>query len=234
MEKHAGKKQERVIADCGFQDAAPRIATVQRDVNLFVNRKRLLFWVLGGIIAVVLIALAFHFDELVHNYIATHPNQALRSFMQKVSRFGDWPEHVALGLILAGAAWLRGNKKWTRIFLAMLIACALAGAAARVTKIAVGRARPSVQTETAWNGPSLSSKFNAFPSGHTAASTAFFAVLLFVYWRIGLACLPIPILIGFSRMYVAAHYLSDVLSAAILGVICAFLVARLLRSQIEI
>lgn len=201
-------------------------------MNLFVNRKQLLFWALGGIIAVALIVLAFHFDELAHNYIATHPNEALRSFMQKVSRFGDWPEHVVLGLILAGVAWLRGNKKWTRIFLAMLIACALAGAVARVTKIAAGRARPSVQTEAIWNGPSLSSKFNGFPSGHTAASTAFFAILLFARWRIGLACLPIPILIGFSRMYVAAHYLSDVLCAAILGTICAFLVARLLLGQI--
>jgi len=201
-------------------------------VNLFVNRKRLLFWVLGGIIAIVLVALAFHFDELVRNYLGSHPNPVLRSFMQKVSRFGDWPEHVALGLVLAGIAWLRGNKNWTRIFLSMLIACALAGAAARVTKIAAGRARPSVQTEATWNGPSLSSKFNAFPSGHTAASTAFFAVLFFARWRISLACLPIPILIGFSRMYVAAHYLSDVLCAAILGTICAFLIARLLLGQI--
>jgi undecaprenyl-diphosphatase len=202
-------------------------------VNLFVNRKRLLFWVLGGIIAIGLVALAFHFDELVRNYLASHPNPALRSFMQKVSRFGDWPEHLALGLILASVARLRGSKKWMRIFLSMLIACALAGVSARAIKIAVGRARPSVQTEAAWNGPSLSSKFNGFPSGHTAASTAFFAVLLFARWRIGLACLSIPMLIGFSRMYVAAHYLSDVLCAAILGVICAFLIARLLPSQIE-
>ena len=93
-------------------------------------------------------------------------------------------------------------------------------------KIGVGRARPSVEVETVWNGPSLSSKYHAFPSGHTAASTAFFAVLLFVSWRIGLACLPIPLLIGFSRMYVAAHYLSDVLCAAILGLVCALLVAH--------
>lgn len=196
-----------------------------------MNRKRLLFWVLGGVIAAALVALAFHLDEAVHNYIATHPNEALRSFMQKVSRFGDWPEHVVLGLILAGAAWLRGNKKWTRIFLAMLIACALAGAAARVTKIAVGRARPSAQTEAAWNGPSLSSKFNGFPSGHTAASTAFFAVLLFAQWRLALVCLPIPVLIGFSRMYVAAHYLSDVVCAALLGLICAFIVAAFMLKR---
>jgi membrane-associated phospholipid phosphatase len=97
-----------------------------------------------------------------------------------------------------------------------------------------GRARPSVKTEgqhlasqgAGWNGPRLSSKYHAFPSGHTAASTAFFAVLLFANWRIGLACLPIPILIGFSRMYLGAHYLSDVVCAAVLGALCAFAVTR--------
>jgi membrane-associated phospholipid phosphatase len=78
-----------------------------------------------------------------------------------------------------------------------------------------------------WNGPRLSERFHAFPSGHTAASTAFFAVLLFVNWRIGLACLPIPLLLGFSRMYVAAHYLSDVVCAAVIGALCAVFVARI-------
>ncbi|MEY2531373.1 MAG: hypothetical protein QOI96_1458 [Verrucomicrobiota bacterium] len=146
--------------------------------------------------------------------------------MRIVSRFGDWWSHAALGILLLGTAWWQGNKKWTRIFLSMLIALALAGAVARVIKIGVGRARPAVQSEAAWNGPSLSSRFHAFPSGHTAASTAFFAILFFASWRIGLACLPIPILIGFSRMYVAAHYLSDVVCAAILGALCAFATAH--------
>ncbi len=152
--------------------------------------------------------------------------------MERVSRYGDWPTHVVLGLLLLSLAWLRGNKNWARIFLAMLIACALAGVAARVIKIGVGRARPAVQTEAVWNGPSLSSKYHAFPSGHTAASTAFFFVLFFTNWRIGLACLPIPILIGFSRMYVGAHYLSDVVFAAILGLLCSLLVARALLRPI--
>ncbi len=110
----------------------------------------------------------------------------------------------------------------------MLIALALAGAAGHVIKLTTGRARPSVKSEEVWNGPRLSSKFHAFPSGHVAASTAFFAVLFFANWRIGLAGLPIPLLIGFSRMYVAAHYLSDVVFAAVLGILCAILVARLL------
>ncbi|MEY2556681.1 MAG: hypothetical protein QOE34_106 [Verrucomicrobiota bacterium] len=113
----------------------------------------------------------------------------------------------------------------------MILACALAGAVARVIKISTGRARPSVQTEAEWNGPRLSPRYNAFPSGHTAASTAFFATLAFASWRIGLGFLVVPLLIAFSRMYVAAHYLSDVICASLIGLLAAYFIARWLRIQ---
>jgi len=197
-----------------------------------VNRRLVFYWVIGIIVTAIVVAVAFHFDDAMQNLIAQHQSRMARDFMRNVSRFGDWPEHFVLGLVLAGIAWWRGSKKWARIFLAMLLACALAGVSARVVKTATGRARPSVKSEEIWNGPRLSSKYHAFPSGHAAASSAFFAVLFFVNWRIGLACLSIPLLIGFSRMYVAAHYLSDVVFAALLGVLCAILVERsLLRSK---
>jgi len=193
-----------------------------------VNSRSVFYWLIGIVIAAIAMVAAFHFDHAMLNFIAQHQDRLANKVMKSVSRFGDWPEHFALGLLLAGIAWWRGSKKWTRIFLAMLIALALAGAAGHVIKLTTGRARPSVKSEEVWNGPRLSSKFHAFPSGHVAASTAFFAVLFFANWRIGLACLPIPLLIGFSRMYVAAHYLSDVVFAAVLGILCAILVARLL------
>lgn len=192
-----------------------------------MNRTRRVWaWLIAAATVVFLIVCALWLDPFVRTWIIEHQNRALRTFMQNVSRFGDWPEHVALGLSLAGIAWWRRNKKWGRIFLAMLVASALAGATARVIKVTTGRARPSVKSEEVWSGPSLTSKYHAFPSGHTAASTAFFAVLFFANRRIGLIFLPIPILIGFSRIYVAAHYLSDVVVAMILGALCAFVVAR--------
>ncbi|PYJ19640.1 MAG: hypothetical protein DME69_00475 [Verrucomicrobia bacterium] len=153
----------------------------------------------------------------------------MRNFMRYVSLFSDWPEHFALGLILAGVAWWCGNKKWTRIFLSMLMALAIAGVIGRGIQIATGRARPSVRTEEVGNR--FSAKYNAFPSGHVAASTAFFGVLVFARRRIGLACLPIPFLIGFSRMYLGAHYLSDVVCAAVLGILCALIVARVMLTE---
>ena len=191
------------------------------------HNRRVWFWVTACLVGILV--LSFWLDPIVHNWLVEHRNRDLRNFMQQVSRIGDWPSHVVLGLLLAATAWWRKSAKWKRIFLAMLIACAVAGAAARIIKVSTGRARPSVKTEEVWTGPRLSSKYHAFPSGHTASSTAFFAVLLFVSWRIGLACLVVPALIAFSRIYVAAHHLSDVVAAAILGVLCAYLVARLMR-----
>jgi membrane-associated phospholipid phosphatase len=193
-----------------------------------VKRSTVFYWLIGIAIAAVIIATAFYLDAAVRDFIASHQDPSVRNFMRNVSRFGDWLEHFALGLVLAGVAWWRGNKKWTRIFLSMLIALSIAGLAARAIKISTGRARPSVKSEEVWNGPRMSSKYHAFPSGHVVASTAFFAVLAFANWRIGLPCLAIPILIGISRMYVAAHYLSDVVCAALLGILTAYFTWRIL------
>jgi len=196
-----------------------------------VKRSSVFYWLIGIVIAAVTIAAAFYFDDAVRNFVAQHQNRVARNFMRNISLFGDWPEHFALGLVLAGIALWRGNKKWTRIFLSMLIALAIAGVVGRGIEIATGRARPSVRTEEVWNR--FSSKYNAFPSGHVTASMAFFGVLFLANRRAAVACLPIPLLIGFSRLYLAAHYLSDVVCATVLGIFSALLVAHFFLEPIR-
>jgi membrane-associated phospholipid phosphatase len=204
-----------------------------------VKRGTALYWLIGIGIAAIAVAVSFHFDDSVRDFMMQHQNPAVRNFMRYVSLFGDWPTHTAVGLVLLGLAWRRGSEEWTRIFLAMLLAMMLAGVVGTVIKRTVPRARPSVYTDTRWGGPRFSSKYHSFPSGHVGASTAFFGVLLIARRRVGLACLAIPILIGFSRMYIGAHYLSDVVCAAVLGTSCALVVARFFlqignrKSQIE-
>ena len=186
------------------------------------------YWLIGIAIAALAIALGFYFDDTVRDFMAEHQTPALRSFMRYVSLVGDWPSHVAFGLLLLAIAWMRDSKKWTRIFLAMLIAMSLAGVTGNVIKRTIPRPRPSVHTDMRWGGPRFSSKYHSFPSGHVDASTAFFCSLFLANRRIGLACFPIPILIGLSRMYLGAHYLSDVVCAAVLGIFCALIVAHFL------
>ncbi|MDQ3414821.1 MAG: phosphatase PAP2 family protein [Verrucomicrobiota bacterium] len=183
-------------------------------------------WLLIAVLALLAIAAAFHFDSTVRVWMSEHSNCTTKQVMQTVSRYGDWPEHVIAGLLIIAVAFFRGNKRWVQIGLTMIIACALAGIVTRGVKIATGRARPSVKQELGWTGPRLNPKYNSFPSGHTAATTAFFGVLLFANRRLALALAPIPLLIAFSRMYVGAHYLSDVVCAMVLGLFCAWLCAR--------
>ena len=198
-----------------------------------MKQRPLFYWTLGIVIAAVAITLSFYWDQSVAAFMANHQSPGLRNLMRNVSRFGDWPEHFLVGLALFSVARWRLDKKWARIFLSMLIALSIAGLAGRAIKVTTGRARPSVKSEQMWNGPRLSdSKYHSFPSGHVDASVGFFAILLLANWRIGLPCLAIPAVIGFSRMYLGAHYLSDVVCAALLGFLCAFLAVRLLPSKI--
>jgi len=192
-----------------------------------VKRGTALYWLIGIAIAATVIAVSFHFDDSMREFMMQHQNPAMRNFMRYVSLLGDWPLHAAVGLVLLGFAWRRGSEQWTRIFLGMLLAMLLAGVAGTVIKRTVPRARPSVHAETRWGGPRFSSKYESFPSGHVGASTAFFGVLLIARRRVGLVCSVIPILIGFSRMYLGAHYLSDVVCAAVLGTLCALVVGHL-------
>jgi len=211
--------------------SALKIAPAKTDGNFIVKRAAVFYWLIGIVIAAIAIVTAFHFDDTVRDFIAQHQNPAMRSLMRNVSFFGDWPSHLVLGLLLLGIAWQRHSKKWMRIFLSMLVAMAIAGIAGTVIKRTIPRARPSVKTELRWGGPRFSTKYHAFPSGHVVASTAFFGVLVFARRRVGLACLPIPILIGLSRMYLGAHYLSDVVCAAVLGILCAAVVWRFVARE---
>ncbi|MEY2505610.1 MAG: superfamily, partial [Verrucomicrobiota bacterium] len=63
--------------------------------------------------------------------------------------------------------------------------------------------------------------------------TAFFAALALASWRIGLGFLLMPLVVAFSRMYVAADYLSDVVAALLIGAMAAYVVVNWKPLQIE-
>ncbi len=68
-------------------------------------------------------------------------------------------------------------------------------------------------------------RFYSFPSGHTTASFAMLGVAIFrglpLFVVIPIAI--IAVLIGFSRIYLRVHYLSDVVAGMVLGLTCGAL-----------
>jgi membrane-associated phospholipid phosphatase len=77
----------------------------------------------------------------------------------------------------------------------------------------------------------------SFPSGHAMMATAAYGALAFLAWRrgwraeIALATVALVCAIGFSRLYLGVHYLSDVLGGVSGGVTCLGLAVALYAAQ---
>ena len=61
-------------------------------------------------------------------------------------------------------------------------------------------------------------KDKAFPSAHAAMA---FAILFHLPVGFGIAAMAFALIMGYSRMYVGVHYLSDVIGGLLTGLICA-------------
>lgn len=63
----------------------------------------------------------------------------------------------------------------------------------------------------------------SFPSGHTSLcfATATSLSLMYPKWYVAVPAFAWAVGVGYSRMYVGAHYPSDVMSGAVLGIGCA-------------
>ena len=65
-------------------------------------------------------------------------------------------------------------------------------------------------------------KDKAFPSAHAAMAFAgAFAIIFHLPVGFGIVAMAFALIMGYSRMYVGVHYLSDVLGGLVTGLICA-------------
>lgn len=95
-----------------------------------------------------------------------------------------------------------------------------------ILKNAVGRERPWTHEELGWAedfyrqyGIELSTDY-CFPSGHTAVTFCAAAVLVIFYRAKAIPAVFVALLIGFSRIYLCEHYVSDVAAGIIIGSLC--------------
>ncbi|HEY0791925.1 MAG TPA: phosphatase PAP2 family protein [Chthoniobacterales bacterium] len=183
-------------------------------------------------VAVVAIGTAFLLDDGCIQWMLAHHTPAWAHVAGALSRWGDWPELMALGLTLLLIAWARHSRGLVHLLLCMITASTLAGASANAVRLLSGRTRPNaVGVKPGWYGLWYErqfllgkNSFHGFPSGHTAAAFAFFGT---VGWaRRGWAWLFLgpAAAIGWSRLYLNAHRLSDVTVALILGLLLAYVV----------
>jgi undecaprenyl-diphosphatase len=152
----------------------------------------------------------------LNRVVSEHP-LAIRA-LQTITDLGG-PLFVTV-LVAATAIGLLG---WRRMHLAAYLAVTALGATilSPTLKMLVGRLRPVVAE------PVATATGNSFPSGHALASTICYGALLLVFLPlvprrgrpavIGFVCVLVAA-IGFTRIALGVHYVSDVLAGWLLGV----------------
>lgn len=155
------------------------------------------------------------FDQGIMTLVQEHRSQALDGAIVVVTRLGDFKTQFFLGGLLTGLLLLM--RQWRHaVFAGMaLIGTALCNGS---LKWLFARARPEVLSDP------LTSY--SMPSGHSSASFAFFLVLAVLAGRsqpprmrltwVLLAVLP-ALSIALSRVYLGAHWPTDILAGALLA-----------------
>jgi membrane-associated phospholipid phosphatase len=163
----------------------------------------------------------FQFDMMVANWLQGENSPGFAAVMGAVSFLGSgW---VPVILVFSAFTICAIRKKWIEavFVIATLTSSILAGA----LKVLVGRSRPP--------GFSLDPSYMfgtinqyGYPSGHVLFFVVFFGFIAFLAYRFLSgwmrwitisSCMALILLIGPSRIYLGAHWFSDVMGSYILG-----------------
>jgi undecaprenyl-diphosphatase len=156
------------------------------------------------------------FDSSIISTVRLLPH-TLTPFMNAVSVLGNFYEDILIIIIVTSWELLRRNYNRALVTALTLAAFPLFF----IVKETVSRARPADKLVIATGLPGYS-----FPSGHAVTSAAAFGILaILAYshlpkpWKqiVFSACLLLIFVIGVSRIYLGAHYPTDVLGGWLLA-----------------
>lgn len=165
----------------------------------------------------------FNFDLTVTLHIQSLNFSWFDNLMKFVSFLGNVSTVTVLVFLLAFFGYLTGNRKAAF----MLLISTIGGLAiSYIFKTLVARSRPD---PTLVNQIGEFIKSDSFPSGHVLGAVSFYGFLLYISYTqlkkniikqilISISLLAI-LLMGISRIYLGAHWFSDVLGAYLLGFI---------------
>ncbi len=154
-------------------------------------------------------------DETIFN--AIHPAACTESSFYLFNSFiSDY--NILLFVLCSLGLYLVGGKRYGYPAVMCMAGFFLAWVLSdQFIKPFFDRPRPYLELGTCTFGSVPSAKSTSFPSGHTITSFTFFFMIYFYAAKerfFVLTAFVIASLVGFSRIYLGMHYLSDVLAGA--------------------
>ena len=158
------------------------------------------------------------FDVQFSAWLYAHHREALIKVMLVITNLHSMAAISVLTLIFAAYLFRQRQRYWVMVLLLSVFGGMLLNVA---LKNLFHRTRPH------FVDPILTFSSYGFPSGHTMTATCFYGIVAaFALWKfrtwpgvvIAAISLFLVLLVGFSRIYLGAHYLSDVLGAMLEGV----------------
>jgi undecaprenyl-diphosphatase len=199
--------------------------------NRAIGVLALLFCLFLGLTALARSEELLSWDRQISRAIQSARGPGLDALASALTWLGDgWP---LSGVCLLGAAWLwRTNRPRAAALAAFCLTSVPLNAA---LKLWVARPRPAgdVRVLTAVSGTS-------FPSGHTMAACVVFGFAAFLAWvliadrrrrlLVAGALAAAPVLVGWTRIYLGAHWFSDVIAGWTVGTFFVLLLAEIYKA----
>ena len=158
-----------------------------------------------------------HFDTQAFIWVNLKQGCHYRKLVRQISRTGDGPLYVAIGLVL----FLFETKFGAAFLTAALFSYLFDVSLYLLLKNTIKRDRPQ-SGKTGFHAIITPSDKFSFPSGHTAAAFVFATLVFQFYPGFALAIYIWASLVGLSRVLLGVHYPGDIFAGAVLGTASAW------------
>ena len=185
-----------------------------------------------GFVLIVLGLLALLIDRAAAHFIYDHVDARMHKFLDGITHYAKAGHWLAVAIIaLVGAALARhfGSTNpdiglLITYSLAFIASLTLGSAVLHAIKLVLGRRRPRDDMEMGLYGfmpLSFNLDYNSFPSGHALTICCVAVIFTCVWPMLWPLWFAIAALLAVTRALLTAHFLSDVLIGAGIGLIAA-------------